>query len=385
MYKIPKRNMLSELAKLSGRVLLILGLLLAMTPRLEAQVRSGAGGLTTTGEGTREYLPQGMIGEAIIEIDPETRQLIVIADEETSEHIQQVINNLDKPKPQVLIKVVFLEVTHNDNLDFGVEGSFQFSQNQGTGDVGTSYGIANALATGGAGGFYQVLAQDFDVTMRALAEEGSLEVLARPSILARNNQEAVITIGSEVPFVTNTQVTNQGQTINTIEYSDIGIILRVTPFITPDGLVEMIVAPEISQITQETVQISDTSVAPVFSKRAAETVIVTPNGKTVVIGGLLQDEKTDTVRKVPILGDIPLLGWAFRRTIKDKKKTELLIFLTPHIVDDPAGLEALTNRETSKMEISKKAFSEKEINKYVEPNVTRTNKVDYDLLDGVYP
>src|SRR5690606_28353238 len=134
---------------------------------------------------------------------------------------------------------------------------------------------------------------------------GRLEVLSRPSILTRNNQEAIITVGSEVPFVTDTRITESGQQINTIVYEDIGIILRVTPFITRDGLVEMILAPEISTLTDETVPISDTLRSPVFAKRSADTVVVTPNGQTVVIGGLMEDNKTEVTSKIPLLGDIP--------------------------------------------------------------------------------
>ena len=146
-------------------------------------------------------------------------------------------------------------------------------------------------------------------------------MLSRPSIMARNNQEAVIVVGSEVPFITNSRITDDGQTINTIQYDNVGIILRVTPFITSDGTVEMIVAPEISTLTDQTVPISNNASAPVIAKRSAETVVVTPHGQTVVIGGLMETQRTETVQKIPILGDIPFLGIPFRRTIKARSKT----------------------------------------------------------------
>lgn len=322
----------------------------------------GAGG--TSQNGQRQYFNNTMLGDALIEIDPETRSLIIITDEETNVHVEQVIKSLDRPKPQVLIKVVFVEVTHRDDLDFGIEGAVSYTQNGGKGEtiIETLFGSATATQ----GGFYRLIDQDFSITARAMAEAGNFEVLSRPSILARNNQEAIITVGQEVPFIRNTQISNTGQQINTVEYEDIGIILRVTPFITSEGQVEMIVAPEISTITDQTIPISDTINAPVFAKRSAETVVVTGNGKTVVIGGLMERNKTESIRKVPVLGDIPVLGWAFRRKIKEDTKTELLIFLTPYVVNQPDELQRLTRQETDNTELTPNVLPGEPIEKYID-------------------
>jgi len=329
---------------------LITGSLFAQARRTTSRSgasRSGSG----YGAGTREYRPSTMLGDALVEVDLETRSLIVITDEDTNAEIGTLIKDLDRPKPQVLIKVLFVEVTQNNDLDFGIEGSYAYTHqgiNQGTAQ--TLFGSPTQ------GGFYNVMADDWEVTLHALAEEGKLEILSRPSILARNNQEAVIMVGQEVPRVTNSQITNNGLINNTVDYVDVGIILRVTPFITPEGLVEMIVAPEISTKTDETVQISETLSSPVFAKRYAETVVVTPNGKTVVIGGLIESRKTDAVKKVPVLGDIPLLKYAFRRTVKQDTKTELLIFLTPFIVETPEGLADLSQQEIRDLKLTPQAF-----------------------------
>ena len=324
----------------------------------------GIGGGTTGANGQRQYFNNTMLGDALIEIDPETRSLIIITDEETNLHIDQVIKQLDRPKPQVLIKVVFVEVTHRDDLDVGIEGSVNYTQNGGSAStiIETLFGSASQTQ----GGFYRLLDNDFTITARAMAEAGNFEVLSRPSILARNNQEAIITVGQEVPFIRNTQISNTGQQINTVEYEDVGIILRVTPFITSEGLVEMIVAPEISTITDQTIPISDSVNAPVFAKRSAETVVVTGNGKTVVIGGLMERNKTESIRKVPLLGDIPVLGWAFRRKIKEDTKTELLIFLTPYVVNQPDELEKLTRSETDKTEMTPNVLPGEQLNKYID-------------------
>ena len=128
----------------------------------------------------------------------------------------------------------------------------------------------------------------------------------------------------------------------------------------------MIVAPEISTITDQTIPISDSVNAPVFAKRSAETVVVTGDGKTIVIGGLMERNKTESIRKVPLLGDIPVLGWAFRRKIKEDTKTELLIFLTPYVVNHPDELEQLTRDETDNTELTPNVLPGESLGKYID-------------------
>lgn len=332
----------------------------------------GGGGTGIGGTGSRTYYNNGMVGEAMISSDPETRRLIVITDDETSQYISQVITNLDRPKPQVLIKVVFLEVTHNDGSDIGIEGSLSKKIGGSTfGSMSNLFGLApnapgGSLPTPLGGGLYQVLGNDFTATLRAIASAGKTEILSRPSILTRNSQPATITVGQTLPFITNVRYDTLGGAINTVQYQDIGIILRVTPFITSDGLVEMIVSPEISSLTDKTVAISKDVSAPVIAKRSADTVVVTPDAQTVVIGGLMQNNKIETESKVPFLGDIPLLGMAFKRKVKSDTKTELMIFLTPHIVREPSQLAHMSTVERNNSTLSPKAFKEDDLNRFIE-------------------
>jgi general secretion pathway protein D len=376
---------------------------------------------TRSSGGQRQYRSNTELGDAVITIDPETRSLVIVTDEDTHRELTNVIATLDKPKPQVLIKVVFLEITYDKGLDLGVEASYTFrlknplaattgstttSSTKTTTNNGTT--TTNATGTGTAfngtdgttgsntvastltetlgnaaklgetaaisslfgapttGSFVKLASDDWSATLHALASRGKVEVLSRPSIMARNNQEAVIVVGSEVPFITNSRITDQGQTINTIQYDNVGIILRVTPFITSEGTVEMIVAPEISTLTAQTVPISNNASAPVIAKRSAETVIVTPHGQTAVIGGLMETQKTEDIQKIPILGDIPILGIPFRRTVKKDTKRELLIFLTPYIVNDANGLSTVTTAEVSKTDLPRKAYTQEDFNKYLD-------------------
>lgn len=369
------------------------------------QTRTGGAQTSTrsaggSSSGSREYAPPGEIGEAIVTADPETRRLIVITDEETAPFVSQVITNLDRPKPQVLIKVVFLEVTYRNTLDLGIEGAYRkgfgsgatgvFSQAFGLGGLNSAVSTnvnqfgqpVSALQPAPPGaGLYQVLGQDYQATLRAIATAGKTEILSRPSILTRNAQQATISLGQEVPLVTNTRFDTLGNQINTVTYQSVGIILRVTPFITSDGLVEMIVQPESSGLADRSqwVPISGGALAPVINSRMADTVVVVPNAQTVIIGGLMQNAKTSTENSVPYLSKIPLLGNLFKHNAKDNSKTELMIFLTPHIVAEPMQLASVTADENNRVRIAPQAFSEKEMNRFLDnlPNrIGGTNVVE---------
>ncbi|MGA4579487.1 type II secretion system protein GspD [Limisphaera sp. VF-2] len=339
----------------------------ATTTTRTTAARAATGGARL---GTGGYPSPTAVGEAIVTSDPETRRLIVITDEETAEAVSQVISNLDRPKPQVLIKVTFLEATYRDGFDFGIQGSR--TKNIGGNTTMTVDQAFRALTGGPTSGAlnFGFLGADWEVTLRAIAEGGKLEVLSRPTILARNNQQAVIVVGQQVPLITATRYDNFGNQINSITYENVGIILRVTPFITSEDLVEMIISPEISALSEQSVAIASgtnaAAAAPVINIRSADTVVVTPNGQTVVIGGLMQKSKMATESKVPILGDIPLLGHAFKRKVQNDAKTELLIFLTPYIIKDPTELIMVSDRERTGSETLPRAFNEPELNRFLD-------------------
>lgn len=325
----------------------------------------GGGGRTRT---SGNYPSSTEMGSATFTTDPETRKLVVVTDDETAKYISQVVSNLDRPAPQVLIRVVFLEVTFRNGSDIGVDGKYHRNINGTTvGNYSQAFKGLPGISSGDA--IYSVAGSDFEVTLRAIAENGKLEVLSRPSILARNNQQATITVGQYVPIISGVSYNiNLGQ-INSISYQNVGIILRVTPFITTEGMVEMIVSPEISNLSDQTVNIStgtNAAGAPIINTRSADTVVVTPSGQTVVIGGLMQNNKTEVISKVPVLGDIPLLGFAFRRKVKADSKTELLFFLTPYIVKNPSELAALAIADRKNTEILPKSSSEKDLDRFLE-------------------
>jgi general secretion pathway protein D len=340
----------------------------------------------------------------------------VFADKQTGEQIKQIIERMDEPEPQVLIKVVFLEVQHNNAEDIGVEGTYTgnflgsgLSQVTGfvtnytvqassnglntvvpksvtttttSGSMGNSFNLPTSLSSAaGNGGLYQVLGNDFTATVQAIASAGKSQVLSRPSILARDGQMAEIVVGQQIYLpsgVTYSSVGTSGTTIPSINctYTDVGIIMYVTPFIGANGLVEMIVQPENTSvdtsssgqvITYGSSLISSTPVyAPNINVTEANTVVVTPNGQTVVIGGLISNVKATSESKVPFLGDIPLLGQLFKASAKSDNRTELVIFLTPHIVDAPSQLTKLTTAEMAQTRLITNSVSEQELDRFLE-------------------
>ncbi len=339
-----------------------------------ATTATGGGGGGGSSGANRTYVNSTMIGDALITSDLETRRLIIVTDEDTNENIRTIIQSLDKPKPQVLINVVFVQVTHDKGLDLGAEVSVAGSiavNREASGrapDITSSrFGLAEAaLDPTRYGAFYRVLGRDVSATIAALSSVSKTEILSRPSIMTRNNQQATIMVGQSVPIITNSRVSDQtNSTINTVQYQDIGIILRVTPFITHEGLVEMIVSPEISSLSATTVPISNTVSSPVIDKRSADTVVVTTSDQTVVIGGLISTQAQDRDSKVPILGDIPILGQAFKRKQKNDTKTELLIFLTPHVIQNPEDLAKASGIERQKLDLAPKAFEKADMERFI--------------------
>jgi len=302
------------------------------------------------------------MGTARFVIDEDSKSLLVVTDEETNKVISETIRELDKPVPQVLIKVLFLEVTRTDDLVYGTD--FKLGDDVATGEsssVGALLGATDITR----GGQVTIIEDDLHATLAALAKETELEILSRPSIMARNNEESNITIGQEVPFVRNSQITENGAIINTVEYEDIGIILTVTPHVSANNTVELDVAPEISTLTGETVQVSTGVSAPTIAKRSAETRVIVSDNQTVVIGGMMEDMETVSIEKIPILGDIPVIGKFFQKKVNETQKTELLIFLTPKVVL-ANGSQELSEAERARTDFIPETLEEKGSGKFFE-------------------
>ncbi len=350
-------------------------LTLAQTQGARGGTTTGGGGFTGGGGGgggstsgaNRSYQNTTMVGDAMISSDVDTRRLIVVTDDATNENIKTIIANLDKPKPQVLINVVFMQVTHDNSFDLGAEAVYKGPiaiKTNPEGIATSRFGVAQQLADRTVfGAFYQLVGRDVNATIHALSGVAKTEVLSRPSILTRSNQQATILVGQTIPLLaSSTTNTNSNAITTTVNYQDVGIILKVTPFITSSGLVEMIVSPEISSLSVTTINSQ-----PVIDKRSADTVVVTQSDQTIVIGGLISTQKTDSESKIPLLGDIPIIGAAFRRKTNDKVKTELLIFLTPHVIATPDELGKVSDSERNRLEMTNQTFQQADLNRFISP------------------
>jgi len=339
-------NLFLEMAALNDEGTGTTGQVFQGSPRGTQPTGTG-GAASDSSDGSGDDLSE----DTYFEADLDTNTLLVLTSSKNYEKIKPILDDLDKPIGQVLIKVLFAEVTHSDTVDLGTEFSM-LNLAKGGDSVQTSqvFGTPSPLTYQGGASFptglgVRMIEGDLDLTIHALQETGRLNVLSRPYILTSNNQLATITVGEEVPIPTGTAEV-AGQSTTTIDYrDDIGIVLNVTPSINPDGLVNMTVNPQITTRSAESVAITETLSAEAFSTRSAETKVAVRDGQTIVIGGLIEDKLTDTIKKIPLLGDIPLAGHLFKRTIKEKSKTELLIFLTPHVAMEAAGLTPISEAE----------------------------------------
>lgn len=265
-----------------------------------------------------------------------------------------MVNELDRAPPQVMIQVLMAEVSLDDRFEMGMEFSLQdlvFSENSYKNANGVVKGEGydkifgtdlGATGTGGGGISFTVTGEDFNFLIRALQTEGNVEILSRPSILVQDNQEANITVGTRVPTVQDVVISTGGVVTPSVTYEKVGVIMTVTPIVNSDGYVSMEIKPEISSLGTSNVTVASGVTLPTFNERSAETTVTVKDGETIIIGGLIETSDSRSGSKVPLAGDVPILGNLFRSTIKTASKKELLIMLTPHVVRTPEEAKALS-------------------------------------------
>jgi general secretion pathway protein D len=279
-----------------------------------------------------------------IQADESTNALIIVASPEDYPVVEDVIKKLDIEREQVLVELRIVEVSENLLRNIGVEWSTFDAASAGgvRGFAGTNFGLNNELTAGtlsGAalGAFKQVGGSTKVGALLALLDQRTgVNILSTPTIVTANHHEATITVGENIPYIKESQISNAVPstplTTNTFDYKDVGVTLKLTPHISRGGLVRMEID---STYTQVVPGATGTSVnTPTTSKRAEKTVVTMQNGATVVIGGLISDQKSDVVQKVPLLGDIPLIGFLFTNTSTTINKTNLLLFITPHVLSN---------------------------------------------------
>ncbi len=311
----------------------------------ERELRRSTLGPQLTGSLARE-LEQ----EVTVVGDEKSNKLVISASPRYIDTVAQIVEELDAAPPQVMIQVLLAEVTIDDSSEFGIDVSIGgiLSEGEGVGD------LVNRSKIGGDGFAFQKLAAgagvatalgvpnfaiastDFGLLIRALQEQGKLEVLSRPQVQVNDNEQAFIQVGENIGITDGIERRDSGGTSAVVRREDVGIILEVTPSISADGFVRMNITPEISTLSDRTTQIDENFAAPIITQRRVQTTVTVKDGQTVVIGGLMQT--TDQLRKtkVPLLGDIPILGELFKSEKQSSVKTELLVILTPYVIPGDA-------------------------------------------------
>ncbi len=286
-------------------------------------------------------LSTGLVGEVTVTADTEANALLFTTSPRNFDRLRTIVNDLDRARREVFIECLIAEVQLTDRGELGIQWNAAFTNSvenaeEGSQTLGTDWGL-DSLADGLR---WTTSSDKLTGLLRALKTEGRLNILSSPKILVLENADSEISVGQEVPFVTNSRITQNGDTVNTIQYRDVGIILRVTPQVNEDGYVRMVVHPEVSSIApdSESVPISEGVRSPTFNKNFADTTIVVRTGETAVIGGLIRDSWSESRFKIPVLGDIPVLGHLFGSTSREKVKQEIVVFLTPHVVEDAGEL-----------------------------------------------
>lgn len=279
-------------------------------------------------------------GDIRIIAEETSNSLLVRATDADWALVQQIIQGVDLRPLQVLIEVTIAEVQRTHDLDLGVSGTVKRIPNGKTAADVTATAPSQASArdfivelTGGHGTI------NYDVAIAALQERGDVRVLSLPVIIAQNNRQAVLNVGSSRPFVQVSQTVPNDPTgrVQTVQYIDVATTLTITPTINPDGYVNLQVSQTDNSATNE-VQFD----APVINKREATTQIFIRDGQTTVIGGLADNTKSSDVSGIPFLSRIPLLGpFLFGRVTKNETTNELFLFLTPHIISSDTDIDRL--------------------------------------------
>ena len=275
-----------------------------------------------------------------INFDERTNALIVRDIDENVELIGDIIAQLDQTTPQVLIEAKIVETTMNDTESMGIDWLMQASV---TGSARPhlwpfTSATSNKYAPGsfpspddGSFTYGTLNFTQFQAVLELLSTRTDTNILSNPRIVTLDNQEAEIVVGREYPFPNYTYNEEQARyQVSGWEYKDIGIIFTVTPHVNNAGYVTLELKPQITEILGFVTV--ENAVVPELSKEVARTTVMVKDGETLVIAGLIKDQVTDIKKKIPILGDIPLLGLIFQKTEKIVVKTDLLIFLTPHII-----------------------------------------------------
>jgi type II secretory pathway component GspD/PulD (secretin) len=341
---------------------------------------------------------QQIVRNVVVVPEPVSNTLLVSATPQYFADIQRIIERIDAQPPQVVIQVMIVDVTLSNAQEFGIEAGLQSpvifarsvlptastTTNTATGvttttsaDPGFNFNttsplgqstIANAGTVGfqglgnlgvgrtstqglGFGGFvFSAASQSFNLLIRSLKAQGRIDVLSRPQVQVADNQTGYIQVGANYPYLGNSTVTGTGVATQTILYQPIGVTMRVTPRVNPDGKVLMRVEPQVASVGATPVSLGNGILQPSFNIQTVETTVLAADGETIVLGGLISKQDTRNENAIPFFKDIPVFGALFRYRSQQVQKRELLIILTPHIMRTEYDQAKILAEESAKIQ-----------------------------------
>ena len=314
--------------------------------------------------------------------DDATNSLVITAPRDEYAVIEDVIAKLDIPRRMVYIEALIMEVKVDKSFEIGVQWGGSGSYNGDTGNVYTGfsgsqsapYGVINGLTQGTDGsdspifpsGFLLGVMQEgvkigdvffpsLGAVLNAYKSDSDVNIIATPQILTTDNKKAEIKVGENVPYITSLNTTTSQQDYTNYEYKDVNTTLEITPQINQHNLVKLDIFTEIVKLKNP----NSENYRPETLKRTAKTTVIIRDKETIVLGGIIGQDTSNGEYKVPLLGDIPLLGWLFKSHARYDQRTNLFIFITPHIVENPAEVASLYHRKRGAIDASKKKYEEK--------------------------
>jgi general secretion pathway protein D len=317
-------------------------------------------------------------GQVRITHDKPTNALVIIASVQDFLALRDVVRKLDIPRMQVFIEAVILEVNVSDSLNLGTSfhggaaldnGGIALGGLQHAGQLQSINPSTLAGASGLLGGILgPLLAQSqellgvsipsFGVLFQALATSGNINVLSSPHILTTNNQEAEISVGENIPYQSGFSTFGAGAggvafPNVSVQRQDVALTLKITPHINASDMVRLEIDQEISNIADRDFE----GLGPSWAKRAIKTTVVVRDQQSIVIGGLISDRVTLNETKIPLLGDVPILGYLFKYSRRSNTKTNLLVLLTPYVIKDQMDIEEIVQRKVRERSEFVRAYS----------------------------
>ncbi len=291
--------------------------------------------------------PNSEAGGFNITADETNNGLVILATSQEYSVVEAALRQLDTVPLQVFLEAAVAEVTLTSDLKYGLQFFFQSGHHSVTLNNQSSAPIASALP--GFGYTYSI-GSNIQVILNALDGITDVKVVSSPQILVLNNHTASLQVGDQVPIATEqavSTVTSTPSIVNSIQYHDTGVILKVTPRVNQGGMVMMDVSQEVSDVSATTTSSLD---SPTIEQRKLSTTVVVRDGETVALGGLIQDSRTNTRNGIPLLSDIPYLGALFGTTENQGSRTELLVLITPHVVASVQRAKEVTDELRQKLD-----------------------------------